>query len=167
MGRDPAWREFREIEFKRFITSLCSSARRRRFSVWTGGSGDPCSVAVSAGWDDVSLPEDARLGCHFEAFCIRMDPKRGYCYMLAEKGDYRPGKIPLSAYTTPIGRTANEAAESAAALMDRAIDRFGPPTAEPQYTTSRLYRMDDELLSKTMALIIEQTDWDQTPWNER
>ena len=155
------------MEFKRFVTLLCSSARRRRFSVWTGGSSDPCSVAVSAGWDNVRASEEARSGWHFEAFCIRMDPRRGYRYMLAEEGDYRPGKVPLSAYTAAIGRTANEAAESAAALMDRAVDRFGPPTAEPRYTTSRLYRMGEDLTSRIMSLVIEQTDWDQTPWNER
>lgn len=51
--------------------------------------------------------------------------------MLAEEGEYRPGKVPLCAYTTSIGITANEAAENVARLMDLAIERYGRPTEKP------------------------------------
>lgn len=96
-----------------------------------------------------------------------MDPKSGYRYMLAEKGNYRPGKVARSAYTTPIGSTPNEAAEHAVAIMDRAIACFGRPTDEPRYDTVRLYRLRGDLSSKMMTFLIEQTDWDQAPWDER
>lgn len=167
MGRDPAWREFRETEFKRFITSLCASARRRRFSVWTGDSKDPFSVAVSAWWGAARSASGASESPHVEAFCIRMDPKSGYRYMLAEKGDYRPGKVARSAYATPIGSTPNEATEHAVTIMDHAIARRGLPTGEPSYETVRFYRLKDDLPSKMMSFFMQQTDWDQTPWDER
>ena len=96
-----------------------------------------------------------------------MDPRNGYRYMLAEKGEYRPGKVARSAYATPIGSTPNEATEHAVAIMDHAIARRGLPTGEPSYETVRFYRLKDDLPSKMMSFFMQQTDWDQTPWDER
>lgn len=87
--------------------------------------------------------------------------------MLAEEGEYRPGKVPLCAYTTPIGITANEAAENVARLMDLAIERYGRPTEKPFYATTRFCQKYEVMANELISMFMRLTDWDQTPWRER
>lgn len=158
-NKESAWRDFREEEFKKFITELCRFARQFNFSVWVGGTKRPFSVALYASWSE-KMGGYRRL-CKHEGFAIRMDPKRGYRYTYADRSFSTPALIPLNDFREIIGDTIDEALEFVVSKMKAAIEEYGIPTDDPKYYTERLDKISAKSRPNLIKDIMKQLDWDQ------
>lgn len=157
--RDSHWKDYREEEFKEFITGLCKLARRNNFSVWVGGQNKAFSVVISADWSKRMISE--KPPCHSVGFGVRMAPKRGYRYCYAEDVHGSPSRISLSSYDSVIASTVNGALEFVASKMDFYIKQFGEPDKEAVYFTSRLDKISEKGRQQLIGEIMKMIDWDQ------
>lgn len=153
------WKRFRELEFQKFVTELCDLARRKRFSVWVGGTNRPFAVAISASWS--KKMGHYRETLHLEDFGVRMNPKQGYEYYYAAQAHGSPRHIPLANFDTRIGATVDEAMEFISAKMDDCISAYGEPDSDTYYLTERLDKLRQFNPTAFMDFLVEHTDWDQ------
>ena len=143
------WRDYRESEFKELVTALCKITEERNFSIYTGGSARPFSVAIS------SPSFKNRMG-----FCIRMDPKKGYRYMCSE-GDENPNHVPLSSFDRYAGSTVNEALEFVCSRLDSYEKEFGRPVGKRFAQTTRMDRLMGDWPVELTRTMLRQVDWNQ------
>ena len=153
------WKKFRELEFQKFVTELCDLARRKRFSVWVGGTSRPFAVAISASWS--KKMGHYRETLYLEELGVRMNPKQGYEYYYAAQAHGSPRHIPLANFDTRIGATVDEAMEFISAKMDDCISAHGEPDSDTYYHTERLDKLRQLSPALFMDLLVEHTDWDQ------
>lgn len=153
------WREYREEEFKEFITGLCGLARKNNFAVWVGGQNKPFSVVISAHWLTEVVSEE--LPMHTVGFGIRMVPRRQYRYCCAENETLSPSCVPLSRYNTVVASTVNEALEFVSNKMEYYVERFGRPDGRAFYHTERLDKFGEKGRRQLMSEIMRTIDWDQ------
>ena len=157
--RNSNWRRFRDIEFQNLVTQLCAIARKMSYSVWTGPSSRPYTIAISATWS--KQEKEYRHLIHNVDFAIRMNPKDNYHYYYAEEVCGSPRHIPVKNFNTPIGSTANEALEFVYELMERYIDLYGSPDNDTHYQTTRYDKLNEFDPAKLFNTLIQETDWDQ------
>lgn len=163
--RGSDWKRFRELEFQKFVTELCSLARKKHFSVWVGGTSRPFAVAISATWSK-------KDGCyrrilHHEDFGVRIDPRQGYEYYYAAQADGSPRHIPLNSFDIRIGATVDESLEFISAKMDDCINAHGEPDSDTYYHTERMDKLSQLNPALFMDLLVRHTDWDQGKLSKR